>query len=466
MSTMSPVGDPQNAWPLMLVVQLAAFRLVWILGSSERHLYEMVFWLFVYVFLGLAPFVQARWGAELDTTPHLNHAYHDDAAMLVLASSIAWIFGSTLGARGVTSGPARARLVVSQRRAQWFFGGAFILAVYYVQSVGFSVLFESRGALSSAIGTAWPNSAVANLMSGGVAMGLLVAYVAQVQALDHAEGSHARFARAMIMTNLVVLLVCVNPVSSPRYVFGTVLLAVLATTGVYSTMRGFRIMTIAAVLGFIILFPVADMFRRVTGGRSLDFGPINALVSGDFDAFAQIVNAMEYVKETGIAWGEQLAGALLLWVPRSIWPEKPVPTSWLLADFKGYSFSNLSAPIWAEFFVDGGWPLVILGMLFLGFFFRRIDRRADAAAQEGRTPGLLACILPFYMVIVWRGSLMGVTGGLMVVLVGALLVSKWHLRLETPVLRSEEPGATSDGLPRPSKVPAVKGNGVIDSGWV
>lgn len=259
-------------------------------------------------------------------------------------------------------------------------------------------------------------------------MGLLVAYVAQTQALSQPAVTPTPFARVLVGLNLVALLLCVNPVSSPRYVFGTVLLAVVATAGAYATLRGFRIMTCVAVLGFILLFPLADMFRRVAGGRGLDFGPINAFASGDFDSFAQIVNAAEYVEENGIAWGEQMAGTLLLWIPRAVWPEKPVPTSWLLADFKGYNFNNLSAPIWAEFLVDGGWPLLLLGMFFLGYLFRRVDRRADVSARDNRTPGLLACILPFYMVIIYRGSLMGVSAGLLVILVGAVLVSHVHLR--------------------------------------
>lgn len=37
-----------------------------------------------------------------------------------------------------------------------------------------------------------------------------------------------------------------------------------------------------------------------------------------------------------------------------------------LAEWKMYFFKNLSSPLWAEFFINGGWVFVAVGMLLLG----------------------------------------------------------------------------------------------------
>ncbi|WP_157571307.1 O-antigen polysaccharide polymerase Wzy [Kocuria rosea] len=421
--TMTPEGDAQPGAPLMAVIFVAGVRLVWILGSSERHLYEMVFWLFVYVFLGVAPFVQARLGLEPDTTDHLSGAHFDDALLVVVVGCIAWIVGSTLAARRPLSTASSFVSRISPARSQAFFAGTLVVTIYYVLSVGPAVLFQSREALELAQFTAWTNPALANLITTAVPMALAVAYVAQVQAIAQPATRSTPGSKALVFLNVVVMFVVVNPISSPRYVFGTVLLAVVATAGAYATLARFRAVTFGTVLSLIFLFPVADMFRRLSGDETLSFDPVRAMLTGDFDSFAQIMNATEYVDELGTRSGHQLLGALLFWVPRSIWAQKPEATGIVLAHYKGYWFDNLSAPIWAEFFIDGGWVLLVLGMFFLGYFFRFVDRRTEIRLRVHRMPSVLGCITPFFLLLVWRGSLMVTIAGLLVLVVSTMLVT-------------------------------------------
>ncbi|MDB5341039.1 MAG: hypothetical protein JWN70_6658, partial [Planctomycetaceae bacterium] len=170
------------------------------------------------------------------------------------------------------------------------------------------------------------------------------------------------------------------------------------------------------------LFPVADMFRNSLNPSAKSQNPLASMLSGDFDSFAQITNATEFVAVRGHTWGQQMLGVIFFWVPRSFWPGKAIDTGSMLADMKMYSFRNLSAPLWAEFFIDGGWILLVGGMLVLGVVLRQLDASGERALQVSGTPGLVGCILPFYMLLLLRGSLLQSMALLSIVLVTSAFV--------------------------------------------
>ena len=67
---------------------------------------------------------------------------------------------------------------------------------------------------------------------------------------------------------------------------------------------------------------------------------------------------------------------------------------------------------------------MILGMALLGYTLRRADRVSNAVMSIASVPPLLGCVLPFYLLIILRGSLLAAMAYLSVVLVCALFVSQ------------------------------------------
>ena len=103
-----------------------------------------------------------------------------------------------------------------------------------------------------------------------------------------------------------------NPISSPRFLFGTFILAMLAGLGAYTSLAKVRLMFGSFLVGLVAVFPLADAFRRSSTAvisRS-DIDPIISLTTGDFDAFAQINNTLLYVDRAGYSFGRQLIGVL------------------------------------------------------------------------------------------------------------------------------------------------------------
>lgn len=404
----------------------AGLRFAAIVGSRKRRLFEMVYWLFVYVFLGIAPLIQMRMGRDTGTTPFVDHDLYWQTTLAVIVPGVVFLVGvqiANMGDKSAEPGPTDAIRGVSPVKANIFTLACLALFAYYVSKVGVSSLFLTRTDIDLIRTAIWTDKTTNALIVGGTSMGLLVSTIAQmyVRRQRQAEGKSRPWLLPFL--SFVTLFVCVNPVNSARYIFGTVLLAMLGAFGAYATVNRFRIVSLGAIFGMVYLFPMADMFRRSLDPTAETQNPLESMLSGDFDSFAQITNTIEYVSDKGIVWGDQLLGVLFFWVPRSIWPNKAFDTGTMIGEWKGYFFTNLSAPLWAEFYINGGWVLLVLGMLLLGVAIGRLDRKSEWALAATGAPTLWACILPFYLLIVLRGSLLQSVAFMAVIAVSCTFVT-------------------------------------------
>ncbi|MCW2576244.1 MAG: oligosaccharide repeat unit polymerase [Modestobacter sp.] len=415
-------GPHSSAWPgALAIVVLVGLRYAWLVGSGRPRLVEMIFWLFTYVFMGLAPLVQLRTGVDPGTTPYLSRQLAGTALLVVGVGCAAFLVAATLAGRS-SSRRASDRPAGSPAAVQLLSLGSLLVTAYFLVHIK-GALFQSRDALAAAALAAWPNATTAALIAAGGTMPLLVAFVAST--LLRAQGQlRDRASTVLYAVVTVTLLATVNPISSARYLFGTVFLAVLASIGMYRTATRFRVVAVAAVAALVLVFPYADAFRHSSSATINDTGGVvGALQNGDYDAFGQIDNTVLYTTRYGITDGRQALGVAFFWVPRALWADKPVDTGVLLAEFRNYTFKNLSAPLWAELFINGGWPLLVIGMGVFGWFARRSDNTTTRLLKRQRAPSLLGCILPFYGIIVLRGSLLQATANLAAILVAAAFVA-------------------------------------------
>ncbi|MFI5509954.1 oligosaccharide repeat unit polymerase [Mycobacterium sp. NPDC051804] len=414
-------------WLSLIVTTLSALRWAWIVAEGRRRLFEMSFWVFTYVFLGVAPLVQMRSGINPQTTPRLDADLQQAAMVVVIVGLAAFVVGLSFTApthrklfrgRYVHDGADLTRTVLLAFVA-------LLSAVFYIGKIGLGTLFSTRDEAVIAVAAAWPESSVAALISGFTVMTLLVSFIALVNAIRETRSRDWPLVALCVCVG-VVLAVVANPITSPRYVFGTAALAVAALFGLFATPRLFRTTAILWVVALIGLFPLADAFRYSSEGEIKAGSVVESLTSADFDAFAQINNTLLYVDRHGFTDGEQAVGVLLFWVPRGIWPDKPRDTGILLAASRSYSFQNLSAPLWSELYVNAGWPLLILGMILAGALVRKLDGRIEESLQRARAPGILACVMPFYLVILLRGSLLQAMSYLTVILACTAFVARWR----------------------------------------
>jgi hypothetical protein len=286
---------------------------------------------------------------------------------------------------------------------------------YYLLSVG-PALFTDQLTVGRRVAALWPNTATLGVVSALATMPLVVSFVALTRLRARRPDSRTRGQSVLYLVVVLVLVIHANPVNSPRYIVGTVWLSIAASLGMFATRRRFRAVAVAAVLGLVLVFPIADAFRGDNNGPLHAVGPAQSLLSGDYDAFAQIQNTVLYVQRRGLSEGHQALGVVLFWLPRQLWDTKPRDTGIVLADFRGYQFTNLSAPLWSELYINAGWLAVAIGGALVGWWARGRDDRTVELLRRGRSPDVLGCILPFYLIFLLRGSLLQAMANLLVLL--------------------------------------------------
>jgi hypothetical protein len=422
-------GIPTSSYWLwsLPVIAICAARFAWLVGNGQRRLFEMIFWGYSYGFLGLAPLTQFRENLWPDTVPHVDVTYTGAGALIAIVGCCAFLAGTGLDnatALGRTWQAAkRTPDVVKQvfsinySRTMLLCAFAILVNIYFLSHVGWLQFLLSREEAQTAAEDAWPSAVHLDVMVGACsAMALLVAFIALMRFRNEAKRARMwgeSVSAAVMRSNMALIFIIgillantMNPLSNARQFAGTAILAAATAFGMFATTRRFRIGACGFLAGMFVIFPLADAFRFSRQAELKAANPIQSLLSNDFDSFVQLMNGYLVGAREGIVPLKQLSGVFLFWVPRTVWAQKPVDTAQHIADGRGYLFTNLSSPLWIEFYLNGSWVLLAVGMFALGFGLHRWDTRLDAQFDGYRMPGLLGCILPFFLTILLRGPLL------------------------------------------------------------
>ena len=464
---------PKNTlWigPLLIIVVSAA-RFAWIMGTGERRLFETIFWSFTYAFLGLAPMAQLLRDAWPVTVPRTDTTLAWWASAIVLVGMFAFLAGirldKSLSLRGgnvhsaaAKSAPAaEMKATIHYRRMMVLTIGTIALNFYYLSTVGFVQFVKSRDESFQSLSAAFAPPNIGVVFRSAVFMSLIVSWVAlvryrresQIAARRGLPESAFRMNMNMALIVFVGLLLAnsLNPVSNARYLSGTAVLAVAAALGMFATSFRFRASAYGFLLALLVIFPQADAFRYSREANVKVSDPIESLMTPDYDSFAQIINGYTIAIRDGIDFGNQALGVFLFWIPRAIWPSKALDSGIEIANGRGYSFTNLSAPLWIELFLNGGWTILILGMFAAGAALHRWDTKLDRELALYSMPTILGCILPFYMLILLRGSLLQAAPYLFFTLVCAFFVQRRPEKkpeLVPPFLKSPQRASRQEAL--------------------
>jgi len=394
--------------------------------------------------------------------PRIDGTYVAAAALIVLVGCGAFLGGA--GFESVASVRRRRNaertydvvkqvLTVNYARTIVLSVITIVIDIYFLSHLGWTIFLQSRTEAAIGQADAWGQSATFPIMRAAAATAPLVAFLALIRVRREAKSARMRGENisSIVMRSNTVLLVVVgiflavvmNPISNPRYYFGTAFLSVATAFGLFATRQRFRFAACGFLVGMLLIFPLADAFRGSSEGQLKSTNPIQSLLTGDYDSFAQLMNGYLVAARDGIVPLKQFFGVLLFWVPRTLWTAKPEDTGGYIAHGRGYFFTNLSAPLWIEFYLNGSWLLLAVGMFALGFALHRWDTRLHAELNLYRMPGLLGCILPFYLMILLRGSFLQATATLCAVLAFSAFVSQ----RKKPKARPRAPDVVPELLP-------------------
>lgn len=157
--------------------------------------------------------------------------------------------------------------------------------------------------------------------------------------------------------------------------------------------------TFLIFLGLVLVFPAINIFRNIhtlSGDNLINLivkSIQNTYLAGDYDAHQMFISTQQYVKIFGYSYGYQLIGALLFFIPRTLWNLKPYGSGkTIFESLSQYWFTNVSCPLVAEGYINFGIVGVIIFALIIGIIVNNIDKK-----YWNKKNGKLQIIYPFIM---------------------------------------------------------------------
>jgi hypothetical protein len=425
--------------PVLLVLVGSAIKLAWLSVLKVSQPVTTTFWVFNYFFLGFVPFLQLATNRFPRSNPFGDQIYLK-GALLVLVGIISFEVGYSVRFKSKKV----VRTLILKSLGNQFSARDLVkvsvvflpLCLFSVMKVGgLDVFFVPRSEQYQLISSNLENPQ--HLLFEGLAalpvFIILVAGILRAQFFKSIGGNV--FGPYLVLSILGIwVLVLNNPISTPRFQVGAI---VLGLWFVYSRGRVLNGVTIFGLIGGLtVVFPVLGFFRHNLGHGVLNkiqsFSVTESLVeSADFSAFQVVSTIISVTDQVGHQMGQQIAGAFLFWVPRSLWEGKPISTSFWASGHIGYPNQEISAPLWSEFYVDGGVFLLVGGFVLYGFFVRSLDS-VYQSSRRNAGPRAVDIFVPVYagiQIFVLRGSLMASISNLapllLVIVVIELISSPW-----------------------------------------
>lgn len=417
-------GAKGSVFLQIIITIWAGLRLAKLWARAEPRPFAIVFWLYVYVWLGLAGMLQvihqeAPWPIVVGSS-----AYEEGQIIVLLGLAIVEIghlFPSRQEMQMVNDReivPPRITILV-----------AFVLVtspLWYHLLGGIHGLFSSRQELTATVLGRVASARSQNLAAGSieVAFATVPTFLALYAVIVTRQYKLWRHKSRLILPLLVVVALILNsPISMPRFWIGTILTAlVFATPMVRKKAVAMRVVIASMVFICIVLFPYAAYFRLSSGFRKPP-GVVQTLTTkADYDSLEMIAGGVQYTRDVGFHYGNQALADVFFFVPRALWSSKAQDTGTVIGSYGHLVSTNLSAPLWIETYIDFGYA----GVMVVFFLYGMVMRRADDKFVKGDSPFAQFAIplLAGYSCILLRGSLLQAMARLAVMLAILWFVSK------------------------------------------
>lgn len=403
----------------------AIFSLTFIVREVFNRPYSlaMIYWIFSFVFFGLAPL-------SMYLSEYYPWAYSlsDDTCFFANILILIWNMCFLLAYKGLGSNLSlkiRASRVETNRAEDLLPRRSFLFVSFVCSVIALGILvqlvgFENLFSRSDYDFESLPLS-VSLIADKGLRGVIFINAAYQIYAFRKKQRNSIT-----LLLSLMVLLIGCFPLGMARYTMAAIYMGLLLIAFPFVFRKG--VFPVVLLLGLLIVFPASNAFRTTSFSMEVLISSfINALAglaegfySADFDAYSMLCRAIEYVNQAGVSYGANFVGALLFFIPRSIWPDKPFGTGRLISEYQGQNYTNLSCPLPAEFYVALGVVGVIVGSFLVGIICRKIDERCASSLFY---PFLI--ILFFFMC---RGDLMS-SFAYIVGYLAVYLVIRWLNRL-------------------------------------
>lgn len=210
-----------------------------------------------------------------------------------------------------------------------------------------------------------------------------------------------RFSLFIYLLEILIIYFPFNGTISRFLLFGVYLILINL---IFSKAKIKSVYFLLFVIGFFFVFSAFNFFKYhdLSDWRSFSLSIVD-FKTVDYDAYQIIMASMKYVSSNSLLWGKNFLAAVLCFIPRSVWGNKAFPSGQIVFEYYNVEFTNVSCPLFAEFYLAFGWVGIILGAFLTGYVLHTIDAFDDS-------PNLLKrgifCTISGLMIYILRGALL------------------------------------------------------------
>jgi hypothetical protein len=203
----------------------------------------------------------------------------------------------------------------------------------------------------------------------------------------------------------------------PRFVLFGILIGISCCFINYTRPWVKIIVSVAAILILFTVFPIIKVIGDEDANLRDFFSligrvdPIRYMANVDFDGFMQIASTIQYMNnENPIRYGNNFLGVFLFFIPRAIWPNKPLPSGEVVSESLGYWYHNVANPLPSESLIGFGILGPILIFVILGYIVARLEWLAGFPGISSKNfyAFFVFAVFMAFITIILRGALNGV----------------------------------------------------------
>lgn len=212
----------------------------------------------------------------------------------------------------------------------------------------------------------------------------------------------------LLLFSFTILLLFKNPLLEKRNALGVIYLMIMyfSIPKLFSSnLRSFSLVSAS----LLIVFPLsyfATHWRTISSKESFRLDVIfDNFYQLHYDAFSNLLAAINYVSDYGITYGKQLLGGLFFFVPREYWQDKPLNSGKMIGQYlmqkHNMWFDNLSMPFIGESILNFGAPGIVIfafGLALLILFFEKLYFSNDFLVKS------VAVYFSFHIIFLMRGD--------------------------------------------------------------
>ena len=120
-----------------------------------------------------------------------------------------------------------------------------------------------------------------------------------------------------------------------------------------------------------------------------------------------LARVLMYVDEIGLTYGRQILSTLFFFIPRRVWASKPIVTGAMVSGAQNANFTNLSAPLISEGYIDFGIVGIVVFSVLLAYALKKIDKYYWLV-KDSECLDIIEIVYPFligFLIFMLRGAL-------------------------------------------------------------